>query len=199
MHFTSICVFCGSRKGNNPLYEQTARQLGYLFAEKNIRLVYGAGKVGLMGVMADACLERGGQVTGVIPHFLRRWEVCHEGLTELVLVDTLFERKVKMAELSQATVSLPGGYGTLDELFEMVTLVQLRQLYQPVGLLNINGYFDPLLSQIRHMYEEGFMSEFHYRLIQVADNLEELLQKMSDWMEDNPENESASPDKWGKK
>lgn len=199
MQFNSICVFCGSRKGNNPIYEQAAGQLGYLFAEKNIRLIYGAGKVGLMGVMADACLERGGEVTGVIPHFLRRWEVCHEELTELVLVDTLFERKVRMAELSQASISLPGGYGTLDELFEMVTLVQLRQLYQPVGILNINGYFDPLLSQISHMHEEGFMSEFHYRLIQVADNLEELLQKMSDWLENNPENQSASPDKWGQK
>jgi len=197
MKLNSICVFCGSRKGNNPIYEKAARQLGHAFAEKGIRLVYGAGNVGLMGIIADACLEKGGKVAGVIPHFLREWEVCHEELTELVLVDTLFERKVKMAELSQGSISLPGGYGTLDELFEMVTLVQLRRLHQPVGILNVDGYFDPLLSQIRHMYEEGFMSEKHYRFIQVAEDLDELLKKMEKWVEDNQVDEGASPNKWG--
>lgn len=196
MQLHSICVFCGSRKGTNPVYEKAAHQLGRTFAEKKIRLVYGAGKVGLMGIMADACLSTGGEVIGVIPHFLKKREVCHEGLTELVLVNTLFERKTKMAEMSRASISMPGGYGTLDELFEMVTLAQLRQIHQPAGILNINGYFDPLLQQIRHMHEEGFMSEYHYRLIQVADNLAELLEKMEDWLLNNPEDKDANPNKW---
>ena len=113
------------------------------------------------------------------------------------MVDTLFERKTKMAELAQANISLPGGYGTLDELFEMVTLVQLRRLHQPAGILNINGYFDPLLSQIQHMYEEGFMSEEHYQFIQVADNLDELLDKMGNWVDNHQEDGAASPNKWG--
>lgn len=196
MSLTSICVFCGSRIGKNSAYRQAAENLGQVFAKKGIRLVYGAGNVGLMGVIADACLEKSGEVIGVIPHFLRKWEVCHENLTKLVLVDTLFERKVKMAELSQGVIALPGGYGTLDELFEIVTLVQLRQIHQPIGVLNVNGYFDHLIKQFHYLHEEGFIGDFHHNLIQISDNLEVLLEKMNAWLEANPSGAWVDPGKW---
>lgn len=176
----AIQVFCGSSIGFDPVYAAVAQQLGTTFAHKKIKLVYGAGSVGLMGIMADAVLAAGGQVLGVIPRFLRDLEVCHEGLTELMLTDTMHARKVEMLRLSQGTIALPGGFGTLDELFEVITLVQLQQTFQPIGILNTNGFYDHLLQHCRKMMEAGFVRQLHLDMIVVADELELLLEKMQD-------------------
>ena len=177
----SILVFCGSNKGAHPIYEETARQVGRTLARRDIRLVYGAGNVGLMGVMADAALSDDGYVVGVIPYFLKEKEVCHHDLTELHVVDSMHERKIMMAKLSDAVLVLPGGYGTLDELFEMLTLVQLGQVQQPIGVLNINGYYDHLIAHLYHMRREGFLREEHHRLVLVDHELDALLQAMADF------------------
>lgn len=176
----AIQVFCGASTGFDPIYADTARLLGKRLAERNTQLVYGAGSVGLMGVMADACLAAGGHVVGVIPYFLRQLEVCHHGLTELIITQTMYERKVRMLERSQGTIALPGGFGTLDEVFEVITLVQLQQTFQPIGILNVKGYYDHLLAHCRRMLEEGFLRQVHYDMILVSDNIDELLQRMND-------------------
>lgn len=182
----SVAVFCGSSKGHHPVYSDQARLLGEALAKRNIWMVYGAGNVGLMGVIADAMLAQKGKVIGVIPHFLREKEVCHEGLTELYVVDSMHERKVQMAELSEGVIVMPGGYGTMDELFEMLTLVQLGQDSQPIGILNVENFFNPLLQQVDHMMEEGFVKSFHRNLLIVSNDIEELLDKMSNY-EPQPE------------
>lgn len=174
----SILVFCGSNKGNHPAYEKAAYELGKTLAQRGLRLIYGAGNVGLMGVLADAALEYNGEVTGVIPYFLRDREVCHLGLTELIIVQSMAERKLAMAERADAVITLPGGYGTLDELFEMLTLVQLSQANHPIGILNINGFFDPLIAQIDRMNEDKFLKDIHRNALLSADNIEDLLTKM---------------------
>lgn len=174
----SIQVFCGSSTGLNPIYAKIAADVGKTLAERRIELVYGAGSVGLMGIMADAALAAGGQVTGVIPHFLRDMEVCHEGLTQLILTDSMHDRKVEMLRISDAAIALPGGFGTLDEIFEVITLVQLQQTFQPIGFLNVNGFYDHLLAHARKMQEEGFVRQMHLDMLIFADNLEDLLEKM---------------------
>jgi len=174
----SIVVFCGANKGADPVYEETARLVGKELAQRNIRLVYGAGNIGLMGAMADAALENDGYVVGVIPYFLKEKEVCHHDLTELHVVDSMHERKIKMAKLSDAVLVLPGGYGTLDEVFEMLTLVQLGQEQQPIGVLNVNGYYDHLIAHLYHMRREGFLREEHHRLVLVDHELDSLLKAM---------------------
>ncbi len=174
----SICVFCGSSKGFSPVYEEAARAVGKAFAERNIQLVYGAGNVGLMGVTADAALQAGGEVLGVIPQFLKDWEVWHQGLTELIVTETMHERKWILEERSDAVMVLPGGYGTLDEFFEILTWKQLRLHNKPIGILNVNGYYDPLLTHVKMMAKEGFLKESNILLFKVADNVEELLRLM---------------------
>ena len=174
----SVAVYCGSSKGNNPVYAQSARALGKALAQRNIKIVYGAGNVGLMGELAEEALAYQGYVIGVIPHFLKEKEVCHTGLTELFVVNSMDARKVKMAALSEATIILPGGYGTMDEMFELLTLVQLSQDRQPVGILNVNEYYAPLIQQVERMYTEGFLKEIHLKMLLVSDNIEELLAKM---------------------
>ena len=175
----SICVFCGSSKGYSAIYEKSAKQLGTTLAKKNRRLVYGAGNVGLMGVIADAALAAGGEVLGVIPQFLKEWEVCHTGLTELVVTKTMHERKWIMEERSDGVIVLPGGFGTLDEFFEILTWKQLRLHNKPIGLLNVNGYYDPLLAHVEMMAKEGFLKESNFFLFCVSDDVEELLGKMA--------------------
>jgi hypothetical protein len=176
----AIQVFCGSSTGFDPAYAQAARDLGAKLARKDILLVYGAGSVGLMGIMADAALEAGGKVCGVIPHFLRNWEVCHEGLTELILTDSMYVRKVEMLKRSEATIALPGGFGTLDEVFEVITLVQLQQAFQPIGLLNVNGFYDPLMAHVEKMLNEGFVKAIHRDMIVVEADIERLLDRMAE-------------------
>lgn len=145
----SLCVFCGSRQGQSPAFAESAIRIGRLLAARGIRLVYGGGSVGLMGILADSCLEAGGEVTGVITRHLMDREVGHRGCTELILVDTMLERKTRMAELSDGFLSLPGGIGTLDELFEMLTWTQLRLHQKPNALLNVDGFYDPLIAFLR--------------------------------------------------
>ena len=177
----SIVVFCGANTGSDPLYAQVAAELGQALAQRNIQLVYGAGKVGLMGVLAEAALQAGGEVTGVIPFFLRKKEVCHEGLTKLYVVDSMHERKIRMAQLSEAVIVLPGGYGTLDEAFEMLTLAQLGQGQHPIGILNVNGFYDALISQLDHMAAEGFLKPAHRKLLLIAGSIPELLDALESY------------------
>jgi uncharacterized protein (TIGR00730 family) len=153
----SVCVFCGSAFGKRQAYRDAAAKTGRLLAQQKIRLVYGGGNVGLMGVVADACLAAGGEVTGVIPRSMLEREIAHLELTKLHVVESMHERKALMAELSDAFIALPGGFGTFDELFEILTWRQIRIHSKPVGLLNVEGYFDPLLALADHAVEEGFL------------------------------------------
>ncbi len=174
----SIVVFCGSKKGNNPVYESTAEQAGQLLAQNNIRLVYGGGGVGLMGVIARTVMNNGGKVIGIIPDFLEAIEGIGADITETRTVTTMHERKQIMAAESDAVLVLPGAYGTLDELFEMLTLAQLNRGTWPIGIYNINGYYDHLVAHIDLMNKEGFLSDFNKNLFFVEDNLEVIINKL---------------------
>lgn len=174
-----ICVFCGANTGSDPLYAQVATEVGRHIAEQHYTLVYGAGNVGLMGVIADAVMAHGGQATGVIPEFLQKWEVAHDNLDELIITQTMHERKAIMAERADAFVALPGGYGTLDELFEILTWRQLHLHQKPIGLLNVKGYFDPLLQMVDRMKEEGFLRAENHQLILSANTVGDLFAQLS--------------------
>lgn len=165
----SICVFCGSKSGNDQQYQQSAIELGRLMAQQKITLVYGGGSVGLMGVIADAVLESGGQVIGVIPNQLATKELLHPGVTEMHVVDDMHTRKAKMSEHSDAFIALPGGFGTLEELFEVVSWVQLGIYSKPIGLLNIAGFYDPLLNMVEHCIETEFIKSKYRELIIAND------------------------------
>lgn len=172
----SLCVFCGSRQGQSPVFAEVAMELGRTLAARGIRLVYGGGSVGLMGILADACLEAGGEVTGVITRHLMTREVGHAGVTELIQVDTMLERKTRMAEHSDAFLSLPGGIGTLDELFEMLTWTQLYLHDKPNGLLNVDGYYDSLIAFLRDsVHANGFADAKHIDNLIVGDTIDELI------------------------
>jgi uncharacterized protein (TIGR00730 family) len=170
-----ICVFCGSSSGNNPVYSRTANELGALIATRKHSLVYGGGNVGLMGIVADAVLENHGEVIGVIPRFLMEREVGHTGLTSLEIVTSMHERKKRMADLSDAFLAIPGGWGTLEELGEILTWKQLGLISQPVGLLNVNGFFDPLLAQMNHMVQEGFLRKENLASIKISESPAEIV------------------------
>jgi uncharacterized protein (TIGR00730 family) len=174
----AIAVFCGSSKGFNSEYSKSAQKLGQVFAKEKIKLIYGAGNVGLMGEMADAILNHGGEVLGVIPDFLKAKEVCHTELTELKVTDTMHERKAYMDDHCDGVIMLPGGFGTLDEFFEMLTWKQLHLHKKPIGIWNINGYYDHLLKHIEHMVKEGFVKDINLKLFVVSKDLEDLLNKM---------------------
>jgi hypothetical protein len=157
MEVRSVCVFCGSRPGTRPEYAEAARRLGGELARRGLTLVYGGASVGVMGAVADGALAAGGKVVGVLPTFLGAKEIAHPGLTEFISVGSMHERKALMAERSDAVVALPGGFGTLDELFEIVTWGQLGLHRKPMGLLDTRGFFQPLLALARHLAEEGFV------------------------------------------
>lgn len=159
-----VCVFCGSSRGSRPAYEAAARETGALLAARGSGLVYGGGNVGLMGAVADAALAAGGEVIGVIPEALVGWEVAHAGLTELRVVASMHERKALMADLSDAFIALPGGFGTFEELCEVLTWSQLGFHAKPCGLLNVEGYFDPLLALFNRAVEERFLRPAHRTL-----------------------------------
>lgn len=171
----NVCVFCGSATGANVRFSRAARKLGLLFAENSVRLVYGGGNIGLMGVIAGAVMEGGGEVTGVIPRFLMDKEVGHTGITELEVVANMHQRKKRMADLADAFVALPGGWGTLEELCEILTWKQLGLISQPVLLLNINHFFDPLLEQMRLMVEEGFLRAGNLQGLKIESTPEGIL------------------------
>ena len=175
-----IVVYCGSNLGNKPAYFEAAQAMGKAIAERGSTLVYGGGKIGLMGTVADAALAEGGQVIGVIPTFLREKEVAHLGLSQLIETADMTERKNKMIELADAFIALPGGLGTYEELFEVVSQAQLRLHAKPVGVLNIGGFFDGLLAMMQQTADEGFMPQANMSLLCVADNPADLLQKMAD-------------------
>ncbi len=174
----SICLFCGASPGTNPVYRDAATEFGRTLARQNIRLIYGGGSVGLMGVAADACLTNGGEVTGVIPRMLMEKEVGHKGVTQMHVVETMHERKALMTELSDGFVALPGGYGTLDELFESLTWLQLAYHTKPIGLYNVNGFFDGLISFLDHARDERFLRDLHRDSLQVDVNLGALISKL---------------------
>lgn len=174
----SICVFCGSNLGAAPVYAEAARALGRELASSGRRLVYGGGKVGLMGVLADAVLEHGGRVTGVIPRHIVDLEVAHDGLTELRVVNSMHERKQLMSDLADGFVVLPGGLGTLDEFFEIWTWSQLALHRKPYALLDVAGYFDALLAFLDHAVREKFMRSEHRDLLVVEFDPHRLLQRL---------------------
>jgi uncharacterized protein (TIGR00730 family) len=174
-----ICVFCGSSPGASPAYAEAARQFGLLLARRGLGLVYGGGNVGLMGILADAVLEEGGEVTGVIPHSLVAREVGHQGLTDLRVVDTMHERKALMADLADGFVALPGGIGTLDEWFEIWTWAQLGLHDKPCGLLDVAGYYSPLLAFLDRMVEERFLRDSHRAFVLVDTDPATLLDRMA--------------------
>lgn len=173
-----IVVFCGSSIGFNPVYKNAAIELGNYFAKNKISLVYGGSKIGMMGILANTILEQNGQVIGVIPKLLEKEEVVHTAISELIVCKKMSERKVIMSKLVNGYITLPGGFGTLDELFEALTLNQLHIEQKPVGLLNINGFFDALLLQIDTMIEEGYIKPANKKLLIVANSVEKLMQKM---------------------
>jgi hypothetical protein len=179
----SICVFCGAGKARNPVYNDRARELGNLIAERNIKLVYGGASVGLMGTVADGVLEKGGDVYGILPDFLFKKEVGHTGIQKLEIVDSMHIRKQKMYESSDAFIILPGGIGTLDEFFEVFTWSQLELHNKPIGLYNINNYFNKLLNFISETIAEGFFSEDILKKLNISTHGEELLDTLTDLSE----------------
>jgi uncharacterized protein (TIGR00730 family) len=175
----SVCVYCGSSPGNRPEYAEGAHLLGRTLAERGLALVYGGGKVGLMGTVADAVLEHGGTVIGIIPEALMQKEVGHRGLTELHVVRNMHERKQMMADRSDAFIAMPGGVGTFEELFETFTWLQLGYHDKPVGLLNVGGFYDGMLGFLGHAVQEGFLKQVHADLLHVADLPGTLLDQLA--------------------
>lgn len=174
----ALCLYCGSNPGDKPAYADAAALFGRTLAGHGIELIYGGGSVGLMGIAADACLTANGKVTGVIPRLLMEKEVGHKNLTTLHVVENMHERKALMMTLSDGFIALPGGYGTLDELFEALTWLQLGYHSKPVGLLNVAGFFDQLVAFLGHARDERFLRELHHDALSVDSDLGRLIAKM---------------------
>lgn len=181
MNIKSITVFCGSSFGSDPIFKEQAALLGRALAAQDIRLIYGGANVGLMGAVADGCLLAGGKVTGVLPHFLQSKEIAHTGLTELVLVETMHERKTKMNDLCDGIIMLPGGYGTLEEFFEMITWAQLGLHQKPIGILNTGGFYDDLIKMVRTMVDKGFLKQINQDIMLISRNIDDLLEMMGNY------------------
>ncbi len=177
----SIAVFCASSVATSPIFQETAADLGKMLAEKGITLVYGGSKIGLMGIVANAVIENGGKVTGVIPRFLSTKEIAHDGITQLIMVETMHERKLRMSELCEGVIALPGGFGTLEELTEMLTWAQLGLHRKPIGILNTAGYYDHLDLLFQRMAEESLLKEKNRKLALFADNLNDLFAAMENY------------------
>ncbi len=176
-----ICVFCGSSDGNDLAITDAAKKMGEIFAERKITLVYGAAKIGVMGTLAKSVLDNNGEVIGIIPNFLKKKEVVHLGLTKLITTENMHERKLKMQEESDGFIALPGGMGTLEELFEIVTWLQLGLHQKPIGLLNVNGFYNELVKMLETMVRKGFLSMENYELLLVDSNPIKLLEKMEEF------------------
>jgi len=177
-----VTVFCGSSFGTENIYQEQANLLGQTLANHNIELVYGGANVGLMGAVADGVLKNGGKVIGVLPNFLKSKEIAHEHLTELILVDTMHERKTKMNDLSDGVIAMPGGFGTLEEFFEMLTWAQLGLHKKPMAILNTDGFYDSLNVLVQTMVDKGFLKEVNQEMLLVNDNIDELLEKMKNYV-----------------
>jgi len=178
----SVSVFCGSSEGNDQMIIETAYQLGKTLAENTITLVYGAAKIGIMGKVAKGALDRKGKVIGVIPHFLETKEIVHDGLDELIVTDNMHDRKVIMYDRSDGFMIIPGGFGTMDEFFEITTWGQLGLHTKPIGILNINGYYDALIQQCKKMVERGFLKQENLNAVVVDTSIEGLLVKMKNYV-----------------
>lgn len=170
-----VALYCGSRSGNNPIYQQQAIALAQQLAEHKLGVVYGGASIGLMGEVANAVIRHGGEVVGVIPDFLLRYEIAHDALTELYVVDTMHERKAIMADRASAFVALPGGLGTFEEILEVATWGQLQQHSKPMVLFNINNYYQFLIAQLDHAVQEGFLSEQHRAQVMVCQTVDEVM------------------------
>lgn len=196
----SICVFCGSSTGKNEIYKTQARVFGKLLAKNNISLIFGGGKVGLMGILADSLLESGGNCIGIIPKSIADLEIAHKNCSNLHIVENMHQRKFMMSEMAEAFVALPGGFGTLDELSEVLTYNQLRIYDKPIGLLNVDGYFNHLLNFLDHSVKERFVRTEHRNNIIVEDNAIDLIEKLKTykpvqigkWIEDIKEERSLN-------
>jgi len=178
-HMQRICVFCGSRSGTNPIHADEAARLGTILAQRGIGLVYGGGSIGLMGVVARAVISARGSVVGVLPESLAAKEIVQRDVTELHIVETMHQRKALMADRSDAFLALPGGFGTCDELFEILTWAQLGIHTKPVAILNTNGFFDPMLAFLDHMVGEGFLSVKNRSMLMVATSINEVLEMVT--------------------
>lgn len=176
-----VTVFCGSSFGTDEIYKTQAILLGNKLADENIGLVYGGANVGLMGAVADGVLEKGGKVFGVLPNFLRSKEIAHDHLTELFLVETMHERKTKMNDLCDGVIALPGGFGTLEEFFEMLTWAQLGLHKKPIAILNIDGFYDSLITFIQTTVDKGFLKQVNQDMLIVSNKIEDLLDKMKNY------------------
>ncbi|QLF92927.1 TIGR00730 family Rossman fold protein [Pseudomonas sp. ABC1] len=192
MSLRSICVFCGASTGANPAYQAAASDLGRTLAARNIQLIYGGGSVGLMGVVADACMAAGGEVIGIIPQSLKNSEIGHEGLTRLEVVDGMHARKARMAELAEGFIALPGGLGTLEELFEAWTWGQLGYHSKPMGLLDVHGFYSKLSQFLDHLVDEGFVRQEQRTMLQRSESPIELLELMKAW-------QPSADTRWGKR
>ncbi|OXB14887.1 LOG family protein [Flavobacterium tructae] len=177
-----ITVFCGSSFGTDKIYKEQAALLGKTLAQQNIELVYGGANVGLMGAVADGVLNEGGKAIGVLPNFLRSKEIAHLSLTELIVVESMHERKTKMNDLCDGVIALPGGFGTLEELFEMLTWGQLGLHKKPIGILNINGFYDSLIELTKVMVEKGLLKPVNQEMLLVSDTIEDLLHQMRNYV-----------------
>lgn len=175
----TACVFCGSAEGNNSQFVQQAEMLGRLMAAKEIGLIYGGSQIGIMGAVANSCLKHSGQVTGVIPNFLASKEIAHTGVTELIRVESMHERKTIMSQLSEGFIALPGGFGTLEELCEILTWRQLGLIHAPVGILNTSGYYDYLHQLFAHMTVNGLLKKANFDFVIWETDPERLLEKMT--------------------
>src|SRR5574344_1589623 len=189
MSLKSVCVFCGASAGARPVYREAATNLGHSLAARGLTLIYGGGAVGLMGTVADAALAAGGEVIGIIPQSLERAEIGHSGLTRLEVVDGMHARKARMAELADAFIALPGGLGTLEELFEVWTWGQLGYHAKPLGLLDVNGFYDKLSLFLDHLVDEGFVRAPHREMLQRGASPAELLANLENW-------QPLAPAKW---
>ncbi|WP_428228531.1 TIGR00730 family Rossman fold protein [Flavobacterium sp.] len=177
-----ITVFCGSSFGTDEIYKEQATLLGQTLAKQNIELVYGGANVGLMGAVADGVLNEGGKAIGILPNFLRSKEIAHLGLTELILVESMHERKTKMNDLCDGVIALPGGFGTLEELFEMLTWAQLGLHKKPIAILNINGFYDSLIELTKVMVDKGLLKEANQQMLLVSDTIDDLLEQMKNYV-----------------
>jgi len=175
----STAVFCGSSEGYNECYREMAYELGKTLAEQHIRVIYGGAKVGLMGALAEGVLAHGGKITGVIPDFLQTREIAHGGLTDLITVTTMHARKIRIYELCDSIIALPGGWGTMEELFETLTWGQLGLHSKPVGVLNVNGFYEPLVALCDNMVQEGFLNEYIRGTLLYSSSITDLLEQMS--------------------
>ena len=184
-----ITIYCGANTGNDAVFEQQAYLVGKIMAQQNIGVVFGGGKVGLMGAVANGAMQNGGKVIGVIPHFLNAKEIAHDGITEMITVETMHQRKTLLNELSDAFIALPGGFGTMEELFEMLTWAQLGLHSKPIAILNTNGFYDALLSLVQTMFDKQFLKKEYQQMLLHSDNINDLLEKIRNY-------EAPQVEKW---